>query len=74
ALAELRSIVQQGFGGSRRVLNSDQLDQDGATGYIYLDKTNEDPVLLLEITPAGDGILYFDRLMCEIDSYDPNCR
>jgi hypothetical protein len=72
SLAELRSIVTQGF-GTGRIFNADQLDFDADTGNYLVTKSNGDRVLLMETTPDGDGIVHFDRLMCEIDPEDSNC-
>ena len=72
ALNRLTAIVSSGFGAGR-ILNPSPIETDFTTGNQFLVQPDGTKLLLLEITPTGTGILYWQDFICAVDPNDPTC-
>lgn len=73
ALNRLTAIVKSGFGTGRLYnsgFSSRRLETDFTTGNQFLVQPDGTKLLLLEITPTGTGILYWQDFICAVD---PTC-
>jgi len=77
----LTAIVSSGFGNGRlynpplkaRPFDINKLETDFTTGNQFLVQPDGTKLLLLEITPTGTGIFYWQDFICAVDPNDPSC-